>query len=72
MREDIRSITGLVQNPILGKHDYPRFLSIKQLQLQIEAFELHNFRLLTETDQQIGFKLFDLSISRHSEVKSVY
>ncbi|CAF1141433.1 unnamed protein product [Adineta ricciae] len=70
MREDIRSITSLVQSPILGKRDYPRFLSIKQLQLQIEAFELHNFRLLTETDQQIGFKLFDLSISRHSEIRS--
>ncbi|UJR17105.1 hypothetical protein I4U23_004001 [Adineta vaga] len=67
--EEILSITEIVLNPILGKRDFPRFLNIKQMELKLEEFEIHNFRLLTEIDKQIGFKLFDLSISPYREIR---
>ncbi|CAF1329744.1 unnamed protein product [Adineta steineri] len=69
MRQDIQSITKLVQNQIVGKKDYPRFLTIKQIQLHIKEFELQNLRILNEIDKDIGLKLFYLSISQYREVR---
>ncbi|CAF4690202.1 unnamed protein product, partial [Rotaria sp. Silwood1] len=57
----------LFRNEIIGERDNPCALIINQIELQIEEFELNNFRILTEIDKQIELKLFDLSINRYSE-----
>ncbi|CAF4684970.1 unnamed protein product [Rotaria sp. Silwood1] len=67
MRNDVQLIRTLFRNEIIGERDNPCALIINQIELQIEEFELNNFRILTEIDKQIELKLFDLSINRYSE-----
>ncbi|CAF4060582.1 unnamed protein product, partial [Rotaria sp. Silwood2] len=67
LRKYVKSIRKLFRNEIIGERDNPHCLIINQIILQIEEFEWHNSRGLTEIDKQVGLKLFDLSINRYSE-----
>ncbi|CAF1489476.1 unnamed protein product, partial [Rotaria sordida] len=53
-----------------GKRQNPRFLTIKQITIQIKKFELYHFETFTEIDKQIVLKLFKLSINRYSDIRS--
>ncbi|CAF2652171.1 unnamed protein product [Rotaria sp. Silwood2] len=55
---DLNTIKHLYKNKLYDTQQYPRFL-----------FSLINFRTLTEIDQQVIRKLFELSIHRYSEVR---
>ncbi|UJR10196.1 hypothetical protein I4U23_014411 [Adineta vaga] len=54
---------------LCGPQQHPRFIVVERLAIQSELFSVRNFRTLTEIDQQVIFKLFDLSINRYGEVR---
>ncbi|CAF4657490.1 unnamed protein product [Rotaria sp. Silwood1] len=66
---DLNIIKYLYKNKLCGTHQHPRFVIIQRIAVQLELFSLSNFRTLTEIDQQVIFKLFELSIHRYSEVR---
>ncbi|CAF4903678.1 unnamed protein product, partial [Rotaria sp. Silwood1] len=62
-------IKYLYKNKLCGTQQHLRFVIIQRIAIQIELFSLSNFRTLTQIDQQVIFKLFELSIHRYSEVR---
>ncbi|CAF4617031.1 unnamed protein product, partial [Rotaria sp. Silwood2] len=66
---DLNTIKHLYKNKLYNTQQHPRFVIIQRIAIQIELFSLINFRTLTEIDQQVICKLFELSIHRYSEVR---
>ncbi|CAF1638010.1 unnamed protein product [Adineta ricciae] len=54
---------------LCGPKQHPRFVIVQRLAVQLELFSVSNFRTLTKIDQQVIWKLFELSINRYSEVR---
>ncbi|CAF3971108.1 unnamed protein product [Rotaria sp. Silwood2] len=66
---DLNTIKYLYKNKLCYKQQHPRFVIIQRIAIQIELFSMSNFRTLTEIDQKVICKLFELSIYRYSEVR---
>ncbi|CAF1410376.1 unnamed protein product, partial [Rotaria sordida] len=66
---NLNVIKYLYKNKLCDTKQHLRFVTIQRIAIQMEFFSLSNFRTLTQIDQQVIFKLFELSIHRYSEVR---
>ncbi|CAF4157119.1 unnamed protein product, partial [Rotaria sordida] len=64
---NLNVIKYLYKNKLCDTKQHLRFVTIQRIAIQMEFFSLSNFRTLTQIDQQVIFKLFELSIHRYSE-----
>ncbi|CAF4302241.1 unnamed protein product, partial [Rotaria sordida] len=67
LSNNLNVIKYLYKNKLCGTQQHLRFIVVRRIAIQIELFALNNFRTLTQIDQQVIFKLFELSIHRYSE-----
>ncbi|CAF1560656.1 unnamed protein product [Rotaria magnacalcarata] len=65
----LNNLKFLYKNKLCGTQQNPRFVVIQLIAIQAELFSMSNFRTLTDIDQQVIIKLFELSIHRYSEVR---
>ncbi|CAF0976267.1 unnamed protein product [Adineta steineri] len=68
--KDFNSREKLSKNKLCGEGQNLRFLIIQKMALKIKELETTYYGPLNEINKEIIFKLFELSITRYSEVRS--